>query len=70
MPISVEIRKVDLNGNPGDLIANKTINSLVNDVQKTSWNYVDFASLGVPINTGQDYYVVINAKKWKNVIKK
>ena len=62
MPISVEIRKVDVNGNPGDLIANKTINSLVNDVQKISWNYVDFASLGVSINTGQDYYVVINAK--------
>ena len=60
MPITVAVRTVE-DGKPGQVLASKTINSLLNDVQRSSWNTVDFSQFGIPITTGQDFYVTIDA---------
>lgn len=60
MPITVAVRTVE-DGKPGQVLASKTINSLLNDVQRSSWNTVDFSQFGIPVTTGQDFYVTIDA---------
>lgn len=56
----IQVRKVDANGNPGDVIATKTISSWINDVQRYTWNYIDLSDLNIQTVTGQDFYIAIN----------
>lgn len=60
IPITIELRTV-VAGNPGVLLASKTLSSLISDVQRSAWNSVDFSSFGIPVTTGEDFYVLINA---------
>lgn len=60
MAVDIQIRKVNANGDPGDIIATKTVNSWVNDIQRFSWNYIDLSALNVQVATGKDFYIVIN----------
>lgn len=60
MAVNIEIRKVDANGNPGDIIATKTVSSWVNDIQRFTWNYVNVSDLNIQTVTGKDFYIVIN----------
>lgn len=58
--VDIQIRKVNANGDPGDIIATKTVASWINNIQRFTWNYVDLSSLNVQTVTGKDFYVVIN----------
>lgn len=60
MAVDIQIRKVDANGDPGDIIATKTVSSWVNDIQRFTWNYVDLSGLNVQMVTGKDFYIVVN----------
>ncbi|CAD0221272.1 S8/S53 family peptidase [Chryseobacterium sp. JV274] len=60
IPVDIQIRKVDANGNPGDIIATKTITSWLNNVQRFTWNYVNLSDLNVQTVTGKEFYVVVN----------
>ena len=60
MAVDIQIRKVNANGDPGDIIATKTVSSWINDVQRFTWNYVDLSSLNIQTTTGKDFYIVIN----------
>ncbi|KMQ59499.1 hypothetical protein ACM46_20645 [Chryseobacterium angstadtii] len=60
MAVDIQIRKVNANGDPGDIIATKTVSSWVNDIQRFTWNYVDLSGLNVQMVTGKDFYIVIN----------
>uniref|UniRef100_UPI003218FD8D S8 family serine peptidase n=1 Tax=Chryseobacterium sp. TaxID=1871047 RepID=UPI003218FD8D len=60
MAVDIQIRKVNDNGDPGEIIATKTISSWVNDIQRYTWNYVDLSGLNIQTVTGQDFYIVIN----------
>ncbi|MFZ4930345.1 S8/S53 family peptidase [Chryseobacterium sp. Mn2064] len=69
MAVDIQIRKVNANGDPGDIIATKTVSSWVNDVQRFTWNYVDLSSLNVQTTTGKDFYIVINGLSGRVSIK-
>ncbi|KAA2224659.1 S8/S53 family peptidase [Chryseobacterium sediminis] len=60
IPVDIQIRKVDVNGNPGDIIATKTITSWLNNVQRFTWNYVNLSDLNVQMVTGKEFYIVVN----------
>ena len=60
IPVTIQIRKVE-DGKPGAVLATKTINSLLNDVQRSAWNSIDFTSFGVPVTSGEDFFVTIDA---------
>ena len=60
IPITIAVRTVEA-GNPGQVLASKTINSLLNEVQRSSWNSIDFSTFGIPVTTGQEFYVTIDA---------
>lgn len=60
IPVDIQIRKVDANGNPGDIIATKTITSWLNNVQRFTWNYVNLSDLNVQMVTGKEFYIVVN----------
>nr|WP_314498956.1 S8/S53 family peptidase [uncultured Chryseobacterium sp.] len=60
LSVDIEIRQVDADGNPGDIIATKTVSSWVNDVQRLTWNYINLSDLNVQTLTGKDFYIVIN----------
>ena len=60
IPVTIQIRKVE-DGKPGEVVATKTINSLSNDVQRSAWNSIDFTQFGVPVTSGEDFFVTIDA---------
>lgn len=60
MAVDIQIRKVNAAGDPGDIIATKTVTSWVNDIQRFTWNYVDLSSLNIQMVTGKDFYIVVN----------
>ncbi len=60
IPITIQIRKVE-DGKPGAVLATKTINSLLNDIQRSAWNSIDFTSFGIPVTSGEDFFVTIDA---------
>lgn len=60
IPVDIQIRKVDANGNPGDIIATKTITSWLNNVQRFTWNYVNLSDLNIQMVTGKEFYIVVN----------
>ncbi|MGG1921011.1 S8/S53 family peptidase [Chryseobacterium sp. NRRL B-14798] len=60
IPVDIQIRKVDANGNPGDIIATKTITSWLNNVQRFTWNYVSLSDLNIQMVTGKEFYIVVN----------
>ncbi|WP_300688688.1 S8 family peptidase [Chryseobacterium sp.] len=60
IPVDIQIRQVDNNGNPGDIIAAKTITSWLNNTQRFTWNYVNLSDLNIQTTTGKDFYIVVN----------
>ncbi|CAH0241923.1 S8/S53 family peptidase [Chryseobacterium sp. Bi04] len=60
LAVDIQVRKVNANGDPGDIIATKTISSWDTNIQRFTWNYVDLSSLNVQMVTGKDFYIVIN----------
>ena len=58
--VDIQVRKVDANGNPGDIVGTKTVSSWVNDVQRFTWNYIDLSDLNIQAVTGKDFYIVLN----------
>ncbi len=60
IPIIIAVRTVE-DGKPGQVLASKTFTSLLNEVQRSSWNTVDFSQFGIPVTTGKDFYVTIDA---------
>ncbi|MDR6459082.1 subtilisin family serine protease [Chryseobacterium vietnamense] len=58
--VDIQIRKVNASGNPGDIIATKTITSWLNSSQGFTWNYVNLSDLNVQMVTGKEFYIVIN----------
>lgn len=60
IPVDIQIRKVNANGNPGDIIATKTITSWLNNTQRFTWNYVNLSDLNVQMVTGKEFYIVVN----------
>ncbi|MDR6487867.1 subtilisin family serine protease [Chryseobacterium vietnamense] len=60
IPVDIQIRKVNASGNPGDIIATKTITSWLNSSQRFTWNYVNLSDLNVQMVTGKEFYIVIN----------
>lgn len=58
--VDIQVRKVNANGDPGDIIATKNIASWDTNIQRFTWNYVDLSSLNVQAVTGKDFYIVIN----------
>lgn len=57
---NIQVRKVAANGDPGDVIATKTISSMINDVQRYTWNYIDLSDLNIQAVTGKDFYIIID----------
>lgn len=62
IPLTIQVRSVE-NGNPGAVIASKTIKSLLNDVQRSAWNAIDFSKFNIPVTQGEDFYVTIDASE-------
>ncbi|UTX46700.1 S8/S53 family peptidase [Chryseobacterium sp. MA9] len=60
IPVDIQIRKVNASGNPGDIIATKTITSWLNNSQRFTWNYVNLSDLNVQMVTGKEFYIVVN----------
>ncbi|WPO91703.1 S8 family peptidase [Chryseobacterium sp. HR92] len=60
IPVDIQIRKVNASGNPGDIIATKTITSWLNSSQRFTWNYVNLSDLNVQMITGKEFYIVVN----------
>ncbi|TXI86367.1 MAG: T9SS type A sorting domain-containing protein [Chryseobacterium sp.] len=60
IPVDIQIRKIDANGNPGDIIATKTITSWLNNIQRYTWNYINLSDLNVQMVTGKEFYIVVN----------
>lgn len=60
IPVTISVRTVE-DGKPGQVLASKTFNSLLNDFQRSAWNSVDFSQFGLSVTTGQDFYVTIDA---------
>ncbi|MCW1960577.1 S8/S53 family peptidase [Chryseobacterium viscerum] len=60
IPVDIQIRKVNASGNPGDIIATKTITSWLNSSQRFTWNYVNLSDLNVQMVTGKEFYIVVN----------
>lgn len=56
----IQVRKVNANGDPGDIIATKTVSSWINNVQRYTWNYIDLSDLNIQATTGKDFYIIIN----------
>jgi subtilisin family serine protease len=56
----IQVRKVNANGDPGDIIATKTVSSWINNVQRYTWNYIDLSDLNIQATTGKDFYITIN----------
>jgi len=69
IPVGIQIRKVDTNGNPGDIIATKNIASWLNATQKFTWNYLDLSDLNFQVVTGKDFYIVINGLAGRIAVK-
>ncbi|WP_312298569.1 S8/S53 family peptidase [Chryseobacterium sp.] len=69
LAVDIQIRKVNANGDPGDIIATKTVSSWVNNVQRFTWNYVDLSSLNIQMTTGKDFYIVINGLSGRIAVK-
>ncbi|WP_326980970.1 S8/S53 family peptidase [Chryseobacterium sp. MYb264] len=69
IPVNIEIRKVDVNGNPGDIIATKTVASWKDNIQRFTWNYINISDLNVQVATGKDFYVVVNGLNGRVPIK-
>ncbi|MCJ7933310.1 MAG: S8 family peptidase [Chryseobacterium sp.] len=69
LAVDIQIRKVNANGDPGDIIAAKTISSWLNNTQRFTWNYVDLSSLNIQMVTGKDFYIVINGLAGRIAIK-
>lgn len=57
---SIEIRTVDANGKPGELLGSKKINSIAKDIQVSSWNYINVEDLNIKVKTNQEFFVVYN----------
>nr|WP_315026399.1 S8/S53 family peptidase [uncultured Chryseobacterium sp.] len=62
VPFTIDIRKVDAAGNPGDLIASKTFTSIKNTFYRNGWNYINLSDLNVNITTKEDFYVVLDTR--------
>ncbi|WP_345991954.1 S8/S53 family peptidase [Chryseobacterium sp. Chry.R1] len=60
IPLVIQVRDVDANGNPGNILSTKTISSWLNDVQRFTWNYVNLSDLNIQTVTGKDFYIVVN----------
>jgi subtilisin family serine protease len=58
--VDIQVRKVNANGDPGDIVATKTISSWDTNIQRFTWNYVDLSSLNIQAVTGKDFYIVVN----------
>ncbi|CAM2882803.1 hypothetical protein DRF59_08185 [Chryseobacterium flavum] len=69
MAVDIQIRKVNGNGDPGDVIAAKTVSSWVNDIQRFTWNYVDLSDLNIQMVTGKDFFIVLNGLGGKVAMK-
>ncbi|WP_241309621.1 S8/S53 family peptidase [Chryseobacterium arthrosphaerae] len=69
IPVDIQIRKVNANGDPGDIIATKTVTSWLNDTQKFTWNYVNLSDLNVQMVTGKEFYIVVNGLSGKIAMK-
>ncbi|PKF74530.1 S8 family peptidase [Chryseobacterium sp. PMSZPI] len=60
VPFTIDIKKVDASGNPGELIASKSFTSIKNTFYRVGWNYINLSDLNVNITTKEDFYVVLN----------
>ncbi|MBK1898005.1 S8/S53 family peptidase [Chryseobacterium paridis] len=69
IPLIIQIRDVDANGNPGNILATKTITSWLNDVQRFTWNYVNVSDLNIQTVTGKDFYIVVNGASGRITMK-
>jgi hypothetical protein len=69
IPIDIQIRKVNANGDPGDIIATKTVTSWLNDTQKFTWNYINLSDLNIQTVTGKEFYIVVNGLSGKIAMK-
>lgn len=69
LAVDIQVRKVNANGDPGDIIATKTISSWLNSTQRFTWNYVDLSSMNIQMVTGKDFYIVINGLAGRIAIK-
>ncbi|WP_343644147.1 S8/S53 family peptidase [Chryseobacterium sp.] len=58
--VDIQIRKIDANGNPGEIIASKTVPSWLNNTRRSTGNYISLSDLNVQVVTGEDFYIVIN----------
>lgn len=58
IPLTVEIRKVNSTGTPGDLIATKTISN-VKTLEQYGWNNLNFADQNIHLVAGQEFFVVL-----------
>lgn len=62
VPFTIEIRKVDANGNPGTLITSKAFTSIKNTFYRDGWNYINLSDLHVDITTKEDFYVLLDTR--------
>ncbi|MGV0923271.1 S8 family peptidase [Empedobacter tilapiae] len=61
IPLTIEIRKVNKEGNPGDLISSKTINN-VKTLEQSGWNNLSFADENIKLISGQELFVILSTK--------
>ncbi|WP_333660538.1 S8 family peptidase [Chishuiella changwenlii] len=67
IPLTVEIRKVNSTGTPGDLIATKTISN-VKTLEQFGWNNLSFADQNIHLVAGQEFFVVLKTGNNANLI--
>lgn len=60
-PGAIEVRKVNADGNPGELLGNLPIASLRSSVHRAAENYFDLSGLNIQVSTNEDFYIVFNS---------
>ncbi len=56
--LNVEIRKINKNGLPGDLMGSKTVPH-IKSLEQSGWNNINVTDLGIDVNQNEDFYVVV-----------
>lgn len=60
VPLMIEVRKVDENGNVGELLGTKTVAN-VKTLEQSGWNAINLSDLNIPVTAGQDFYLTLSA---------
>lgn len=66
-PLTIQIRKVNNEGTPGDLIATKTIQN-ISTLEQLGWNNLSFEDENINVVAGEEFFVILNTNNGDELI--